>query len=189
MKNKMKKIIISLGIIMFMCTLNLNAQEENNLEIGGQMLTYPKVEWIKGTPVTQFHKDSIYVVELWATWCVPCIMAMPHLNGLNKKFKDKIIFIAQGVWEESKTKVEQFVQKKGDGLSLRVAFSGSNGSAFDKEWCIPAGVTGIPCTFVIQDNKLVWQTRPDKLNEEVLQLLIDGKFTIEAAEAIVQKNQ
>ena len=184
-----KKTLITLVITMFAFNINMNAQEENDFEIDGKMLTYPKVEWIKGSPVTNFHKDSIYIVELWATWCVPCIMAMPHLNELNKKFKGKIIFIAQGVWEDNKAKVEQFVRKKGDEFGFRVAFSGPNGSAFDKEWCVPAGVTGIPCTFVIKDNKLVWQTRPDKLNEEVLQLLIDGKFTIEEAEAIVEKNQ
>ena len=32
------------------------------------------------------------------------------------------------------------------------------------------------------------QTHPDKLNEAVLQLLIDNKFTIDAAEALAEKN-
>jgi thiol-disulfide isomerase/thioredoxin len=186
-----KKYWILLIMLLFVCTVNIqaqeNQQEKNNLEIGGQMLKYPQVEWIKGTAITHFEKDSIYIVELWATWCVPCIMAMPHLNELNKKFKGKIIFIAQGVWEDNKDKIEQFVKKKGDELSFRVAFSGPKGSDFDNKWCLPAGVNGIPCTFVIQNNKLVWQTMPDKLSEEVLQLLVDGKFTEEEAETIAEK--
>jgi thiol-disulfide isomerase/thioredoxin len=189
----MKKYWILSIILLFMCAFNAqaqnNPQEENDLSIGGQMLTYPKVEWIKGNPITSFNKDSIYIVELWATWCIPCIAAMPHLNELNKKFKGKIIFIAQGIDEDSKEKVEKFVKQKGDGLDFRVAFAGPKGSDFDKKWCVPAGVSGIPATFVIQNNKLVWQTYPSKLSEEVLQLLIDGKFTEEAAEAIAAKKQ
>jgi hypothetical protein len=33
----------------------------------------------------------------------------------------------------------------------------------------------------------MWQTSPDKLNKAVLQLLVDGKFTVEAAEALMGK--
>src|SRR5689334_9285974 len=36
--------------------------------------------WIKGTPVTSFEKGKIYVVEFWATWCMPCKAAMPRLS-------------------------------------------------------------------------------------------------------------
>lgn len=159
----------------------------SDVYVGGEMKNYPTVEWIKGAPVMQFEKDHIYIVELWATWCVPCVAAMPHLNALSQKFGDKISFIGQDVMEDDKTKVAKFVQQKGDGLTYRIAFAGGEGSDFDKKWIKPAGVSGIPQTFVIQNNKLVWQTHPSKLNEAVLQLLVDGKFTVEAAEALSEK--
>lgn len=28
-------------------------------------------EWLKGTPIQQFEKGRIYVIEFWATWCKP----------------------------------------------------------------------------------------------------------------------
>ena len=161
---------------------------ESDVYVGGEMNTYPAVEWIKGDPITQFEKDKIYIVELWATWCVPCVAAMPHLNDLNKKFGDKISMVGQDVMEDDKAKVVKFVKDKGDALTYRMAFAGGAGSDFDKKWIQPAGVSGIPQTFVIQNGKLVWQTHPDKLNEGVLQLLIDKKFTIEAAEALSGKD-
>ena len=156
--------------------------------VGGDMIKYPQVEWIKGPPVTEFEKDKIYIVELWATWCVPCVAAMPHLNELSKKFAGTITVIGQDVFEEDKGKVEKFVEGKGDGLTYRMAFAGGRGSDFDKKWIEPAGVMGIPQTFIIQNNKLVWQTHPNLLNEAVLQLLVDKKFTIAAAEALAEKN-
>jgi len=165
-----------------------SGKEESDVYIGGNMVKYPQVDWIQGTPVAAFDKDRIYIVELWATWCVPCVAAMPHLNALSKKFGDKITVIGQDVMEEDKEKVVKFVQKKGDGLTYAIAYAGGSGSDFYKKWILPAGVTGIPQTFIIQNNKLVWQTHPDLLNEKVLQLLIDKKFTIEAAQALAEKN-
>ena len=161
---------------------------EADVYVGGDMTKYPQVEWIKGQPVTEFEKDNIYIVELWATWCVPCVAAMPHLDELSKKFAGKITVIGQDVMEDDKGKVEKFVERKGDGLTYRIAFAGGRGSDFDKKWIEPAGVMGIPQTFIIQNNKLIWQTHPDLLNEAVLQLLVDKKFTIAAAEALAEKN-
>ena len=39
----------------------------------------------KFKPVTKFNKDSVYIVEFWATWCGPCIASMPHIVETQKK--------------------------------------------------------------------------------------------------------
>lgn len=179
--------------MLLLSAANTNAQqkqnEENEYEPGGKMITYPKVDWLRGTPVTEFKKDSIYVVELWATWCKPCIAFMPHLSSLSEKFKGKIDFIAQNVMEDNKEKVENFVKKDGINWKLKVAYGGDKNSDFHKKWTQPAGVFAIPQTYLIQNNKLLWQTYPNYLNEEILQLVVDGKFTVEKAEAIVAKDK
>jgi len=191
----MKKISNVLTVLAILLCFNMTltaqqkANEENEFELGGKMITYPKVDWLRGAPVTAFKKDSIYIVELWATWCKPCIASMPHLSILSEKFKGKVDFIAQDVMESNKEKVEQFLKNEGLNWKLKVAYGGYKGSDFDKNWILPAGVFSIPQTFVIQNNKLVWQTFPRYLNEEILQLLVDGQFTVEKAEAIVAKNK
>jgi thiol-disulfide isomerase/thioredoxin len=156
---------------------------------GSKMDNYPQVEWLNSKPLTTLDKDKLYIVELWATWCVPCIAVMPHLNELNMKFKDKnVVFIAQDIMENDKNRVEDFLKKKGKDISYPVAFGGGEGSDFDKKWLKLAGVTTIPQTFVIQNNILIWQTTPDMLNEQVIQLMLDGKFTKDAAKRLVGKN-
>lgn len=53
---------------------------------------------------------KIVVINLWATWCQPCIEEFPELNALVNKFKDKdIVFLA--VTSEDKALVENFLQK------------------------------------------------------------------------------
>lgn len=36
-------------------------------------------------------KYKLTVVDLWASWCVPCIMEMPHLKKMEERFKSKPI--------------------------------------------------------------------------------------------------
>lgn len=176
--------------LLLLCFVIFSARAQSTyLDEGEKVTIYPKVEWIKGTPVTTFDKDKIYVVELWATWCKPCIAAIPHLNKLSKKFKDQIIFVGQDVMEGDKSKVEAFVKAQGERMSYNVAYGGPEGSDFDKLWIKASGTSGIPRSFVIQNNTLLWMTHPQMLNEEILQLLVDKKFTKEAAEALIKERK
>jgi len=185
----MKK--IALIILLHLSAAGLYAQTTRIPDFpdaGEELNSYPAVEWLKGGPITTFDPDKTYIVELWATWCVPCIAAMPHIAELNEKFKDKgVVFIAQDVMEYDREKVVNFVKAKAELANVNVAFAGAQGNAFEQRWVKGAGVNGIPQTFIIQGNKLMWQTTPYMLNEKVLQLLVDHQFTIEAAKALVSK--
>ena len=149
--------------------------------IGSEVSDYPKVEWIQGNPITNFDKDKIYIVECWATWCGPCKAAIPHVNDLYRKFGDKVVIIGQNIWETNKSTVANFVKKQGDGMSYRIAFGGGLTSDFSMIFMKAAGLSGIPQTFVIQDNKVVWMPDPSQLTEAAIQSLIDRKFSLEAA--------
>ena len=163
---------------------SFHKEEKPTFTIGTEVQQYPDVQWIKGEQVNRFDSNKIYIVECWATWCIPCKAAIPHLNKLYKEFGDRIVFIGQNIWETGKEKVEDFVQKMGDGMSYNIAFGGGKESDFSIRWMQAAGVEGIPKTFVIQNNKVVWMPNPSELSEQTLQLLIDRKFTIDAARAL-----
>lgn len=40
------------------------------------------------------HRGKLILIDLWASWCVPCLKEMPYLTQLRKKYpEDKIIFL------------------------------------------------------------------------------------------------
>lgn len=95
-----------------------SAQE---FKVGTRVDSYPAVEWIKGTPVTDLDPAKVYIVECWATWCAPCRAAMPHVNELHNKYGDRIVVIGQNVRETDRDAVRSFVAGKGDDMAYRVA--------------------------------------------------------------------
>ena len=37
--------------------------------------------WVKGEEVS-IESGKVYVIDFWATWCVPCRRSIPHLSEL-----------------------------------------------------------------------------------------------------------
>jgi thiol-disulfide isomerase/thioredoxin len=43
--------------------------------------------YVQGEPVREFEQGKVYVVEMWATWCGPCVQAMPHVTELQREVR------------------------------------------------------------------------------------------------------
>ena len=133
-----------------------------------------KLEWVQGTAPTAWEPGKVYILECWATWCGPCLAAIPHVDELYDKYKEKgLRVIGVNVWEDGKDKVETFVKGKGDGMSYPVAYTGKGG-VFETDWLKPAGVGGIPHAFVVKDGKVLVGTHPMQLSEKVIEALLEG---------------
>ena len=65
---------------------------------------------------------KVTIVELWATWCDPCINAIPHLTSLQLEFKDDIEVIGFTGQEEPQglEHVQSVCRSMGDKLQYTV---------------------------------------------------------------------
>ncbi|RYG49080.1 TlpA family protein disulfide reductase [bacterium] len=142
--------------------------------------------WVKGKPVTKLEKGKVYVFEFWATWCGPCKEAMPHLSKLARANKD-VTFVGVGIGEEDKgDKIDAFVKRMGDKMDYNVAYSGfMDGMA--ETWMKPFGRTGIPCTFIVKDNRVLWVGHPDDMEKPLAEIKA-GTFDLPAFLAEWTKN-
>jgi len=41
------------------------------------------------TSFSDIKGDKLTIVDFWATWCKPCIQAIPRLNKINSEYKEK----------------------------------------------------------------------------------------------------
>jgi thiol-disulfide isomerase/thioredoxin len=59
-------------------------------------------------------KGKVVVLNLWATWCVPCIKEMPSLERLSAKMKDKGVAVMSISQDRGGVKqVGPFLEKHG----------------------------------------------------------------------------
>ena len=49
--------------------------------------------WVNGQIAEDQIKGKVLIVDFYATWCGPCMAAIPHNNELLKKYKDKGLLI------------------------------------------------------------------------------------------------
>lgn len=70
-----------------------------------------------GTTSLADLKGNYVYIDVWATWCGPCIMEIPHLQELEKKFQGKkIAFVSISVdTDANKEKWKKFVTNKSLG--------------------------------------------------------------------------
>ncbi|WMJ72012.1 TlpA disulfide reductase family protein [Cytophagaceae bacterium ABcell3] len=70
---------------------------------------------LNGTPVNfeNLHGKVIFL-NIWATWCPPCIAEMPNIQSLYKKVDpEKIVFVMLSIDEKGSEKVNRFIERKG----------------------------------------------------------------------------
>lgn len=149
-----------------------------------------KVEsFLKGSAISEFKADHVYVVEFWATWCQPCVRAFPHLSELQKKYDGKVTFVGVNIWEargnaeytdETLTKVTKFIEKQGEKMSYTVAYDGA-AKAMTNSYMEAASQNGIPAAFIVDGTGTVaWIGHPGTM-DDALESVVKGTWDVTKA--------
>lgn len=112
-------------------------------------------------------RGKLVVLEFWATWCGPCVGAIPHVNKLHDAYKDRVVFIS--VTDEDRETVETFQQND-------PAIRGWIGLDTDRSLFKAYNVRAIPTTIVLDaEGRFVARTNPAVLNEARLDAYLEGE--------------
>lgn len=97
-------------------------------------------------------QGKVRVIDIWGSWCGPCLQALPHMEALHEKYKDdglEVIGIAfeRGEADTMESRLKAFVKER--GMKYTVALGGSVADE-DKSGVLPdlKNFQGYP-TFVL----------------------------------------
>lgn len=97
-------------------------------------------------------KNTVYVVNFWATWCAPCVKELPHFEQLNSENKNiKVVLVSLDFKNQFDSKLLPFLKKKSIKSEV-VLLTDKDYNTWlpmvDKDWS-----GSIPATLIIKNGK------------------------------------
>lgn len=186
----LQRLALSFALVLITC-FNLMAQGKDSvtLEVGDKAPALNYGHWLKGTPVKEYKKDRLYLVEFWATWCGPCIQMMPHLSKIAREQANDVTVIGCNIWEGSHDttgkpydtylpRITRFVKGMGKNMDYNV-ITDNNAQYMGNHWMKAAGQDGIPCTFMIKNGTILWIGHPIEI-DSIINLVHKGNYDVAA---------
>ena len=133
--------------------------------------------------ITEFEEGKVYIVEFWATWCGPCLQAMPHIVQLQRDYADRGVQVVS-VSREPRATIDAFLQKPVPGQSgttygkLTKSYcltSDPDGSVY-KDYMEAAGQGGIPTAFIVgKTGRVEWVGHPMSM-DSALEDIVENRW-------------
>ncbi|MFO1002235.1 MAG: TlpA disulfide reductase family protein [Planctomycetaceae bacterium] len=130
------------------------------------------------------HADKIIVLDFWATWCGPCVAALPDYIAATSEFDSSTVIFVAVNQQEASDQIRGFLTERNLSPIVALDRSGAIGQQFK--------VSGIPHTVilgkgnVIEDVHVGYQQGGGESMQIAIQQLLDGTWkrpTPEAAPA------
>lgn len=139
----MNKILILLCLVF--CATTYSQNDLPNIEL----------TTLDGTKITineATSEDNVYIVSLWATWCVPCIK---ELDAISEVYTD---------WQDE-TNVKLVAVSVDDSRTVKRVRPLINGKSWDYEILLDTnndlkralGAATVPLTLLVKDNKIIYK--------------------------------
>ena len=166
MKNKFKEIIFFLFFIfcfvVFYKGLNNSNIYTPNIKVEKKIPFFKAKDFNSNIYMDSekiFEENKYFIVNIWASWCVPCIKEHPLLMELSKNQSIKLIGLN---YRDNLNNAKNFINELGNPYSqILIDSDGTLGVEF--------GAYGVPETFIIDKNKKIIKKFVGPINEEIVQ--------------------
>ncbi|MBX3357064.1 MAG: redoxin family protein [Phycisphaeraceae bacterium] len=159
--------------------------ERPRLSVGDKAPPLTVGAWAKGDPLKSLEPGRVYLVDFWATWCVPCVQQIPHLTEVQRRHADQGLTVV-GVSSTDAKGIEDvapFVEMMGEKMGYTVAVDRDR--ATHDAWMTAAGQISIPMAFLVDREGLIaWMGNPgypQKDFERTLESVLAGTFDTRGA--------
>jgi len=121
-----------------------------------KLKTFIQITYINSDKI--FEENTFYIVNIWASWCVPCRTEHPLLMQLSKNQSIKLIGLN---YRDNFNNAKKFIDDFGNPYSrILIDKDGTLGVEF--------GAYGVPETFLIDKNKDIIKKFVGPINQEIV---------------------
>ena len=146
MNQSLRFLIIILPILILIFFTRVLLIDEDTQLATFEAKNFPTFELddLNGRPVQSESLGGIKLINVWASWCITCLVEHPFLTELSKNNVDII-----GLnYKDADTKANAWLQKHGNPYLFSI-YDPRGDLAFD------LGVTGAPESYLLINNKVV----------------------------------
>ncbi len=154
----MKHIFGIVFVLLFIKSGSIIAQ--NNWKADVQLITAEQL-----LQRVNIHKDTIYVVNFWASWCKPCVEELPLIENIDQHYENtpvKIVLASIDSESQIETQLKPFLKEHfimNEVVVIKDGMSTSWTTKINKEWS-----GSIPSTlFIYQEQKTFFEGQVDPM--------------------------
>ncbi len=146
-----KIMILIIGLALFFTTLSAEKIKDFTLQdaSGNEVTLYDVLD-----------SGNVVVLDFWATWCIPCCKALPHLNRFHEENENVVVIAVSEDGKRSIKKATKYIEKNGYTLT----------TLYDPDGAVKKllGVKVMPETFYIKpDGEIFFHHVGYKEGEEI----------------------
>lgn len=111
MTKLLKLLFITLVTTLFLGCTSENQSDSRTVFISkGSPLPHNEYKTLDGSDIFNLYdlEESFLLIDFWATWCGPCINAMPKLHDLQEQYKDSDFAIVSISVDDDVDRVHSF---------------------------------------------------------------------------------
>lgn len=133
-----------------------------------------KFDWYES--MRSKNNDTTYIINFWATWCVPCVAELPQFEQITEKYqtqKVKVYLVSLDFRKNIDSHLRPFVNKKNLQSAVLLLDEPDANTWIDK--VDPSWSGALPATIIFNNKKNMIQFLEKELNFTELDL-ITSKF-------------
>ncbi len=139
--------LISFTIIVFFIALNVDKRYSTENVVGKKIDSF-KIKFLFSDEIFEnkdLLNDGYYLINIWASWCLPCKKEHPILMKLNEEKNLNLIGVN---FKDKKNNANSFLKNLGNPYNIILSDTDGTGS-------ISFGVFGVPETILIDKEQIV----------------------------------